>query len=236
MLVDIHCHILPQIDDGAKNNHDCIDMCKQAVENGYTDIIATPHHLKGVYNNPGEFVQEKVNQVNQILVKEGIRLNIHAGQEVRIHEDLIQHLQRNEVLTLAGSKYVLIELPSCSVPLYTKNLFFNLQNGGYIPVIAHPERNKVFQKHPNKLIELVQHGALTQLTWQSLHWRSPLRKFSKKFISNESVHFVATDAHNCENRSINSLTIKKSIHSASLKKQIMNFEQAAEALILSGRN
>lgn len=198
-MVDIHNHILFGIDDGAQNEQDTIDMAKEAVANGITDIIATPHHKIGVYENYGPKIIELTAQVNELIKGEGIDLTVHPSQEIRIYGDVIDDLKSGKALTLKeGSPYVLIEFPSHEVPIYTEQLFTKMALEGYIPIIAHPERNSELQKNPNKLAQLIELGALAQVTAGVVVGR--LGEYSQSIadlmIKHQMIHFVASDAHN----------------------------------------
>ncbi len=203
-MIDIHCHILNGVDDGAKNIEVSLQMARQAVEQGFTDIIATPHHLKGKFVNPGDEVKAQVETFNERLVAEKIPLTIHPGQEVRIHGEMLEGLSDGSVLTLGGTKYILIEFPTDSIPLFTQELFFNLQMKGYIPIIAHPERNREVMRDLEGLYELIDAGAFAQLTWGSYGGRvdKRIKKLSDQLIKANLVHFIATDAHSYEGRSL----------------------------------
>ncbi|WP_163654734.1 tyrosine-protein phosphatase [Listeria sp. PSOL-1] len=210
-MIDIHCHILPGIDDGAENIDISLQMAKQAVEQGFSDIIATPHHLKGDYSNPGEIVRKKVAELNQAITEAGIPLTIHPGQEVRIHGEMLSGLEEGSVLSLADSKYVLIEFPTSNIPLFTGELFFNLQTNGYVPIIAHPERNMEVLGSLGSLYDLVDGGALAQLTFGSYQGRfgKKIKRLSETLLKANLVHFLATDAHYTESRS---LVVKDPLH------------------------
>ncbi|RDW99460.1 tyrosine-protein phosphatase [Listeria kieliensis] len=203
-MIDIHCHLLNGIDDGPKELVDSLMMAKQAVEQGFTDVIATPHHLKGRFSNPGDEVRARVEDFNNKLVEENIPLVVHPGQEVRLHGEMLENLANGSVLTLADSKYVLIEFPTESVPFFAQELFFNLQMKGYIPIIAHPERNVEIRKNYEVLYKLVEGGALAQLTWGSYAGvlGKKIKKFSDQLLEANLVHFMATDAHFYEGRSM----------------------------------
>ncbi|WP_239256609.1 tyrosine-protein phosphatase [Listeria ilorinensis] len=204
MKVDIHNHILPDLDDGAKNWTTSIEMAKQAVDHGLKNIIATPHHLKNNYYNEGDRIKKQCQILNRKLSEAKIPLFIFSGQEVRIHGELLTHLKNGQVLPLAESRYVLIELPTHTVPQYTERLFFQLLCADYVPIIAHPERNEIFQKEPLSLMKLLEIGSLAQLDIGSLRgdFGKKAKKSSKLFLREGIIDFVATDAHDVRKRSI----------------------------------
>lgn len=223
-LIDIHCHILPQMDDGPNTMEMCIQMCYQYVKNGYTDIIATPHHLHTSFSNPGNSVKQAVNQLKKELIKRKIPLNIYSGQELRINEELLLKLEQGDALTLANSKFFLIEFPTTFIPLYSLSLLEQLIDLGYKPIIVHPERNTVIMNNPEKLTSFIELGAYSQITWSSLSYNSKYRKVSKELLKKELVHFIATDAHDTHYKPINTSKIKKQIFTPKFKKQIEQLE------------
>jgi len=202
-MVDIHCHILPKLDDGPKQQLDFLAMAKAAVQNGISHIYATPHHRNGQYENTKLQILGSVAQANHLLQQENIPLVLHPGQELRIHLELFHSIEMGEVLTLDNDgKYLLLELPSAEVPNYTREIVYELLIRGIQPIIVHPERNKSFMKSPNLLFEIVQEGALTQLTSGSIigQFGKKIKAFAEKIIEHQLAHFIATDAHNTHAR------------------------------------
>lgn len=205
MLVDIHNHILFGLDDGAQNIDETARMARQAVKNGITHIIATPHHKNGKYDNPATVILSRVNEVNNLLQTLEIPLTVLPGMEIHLHGDIVKGLKQSptDLLTLnQTNKYILIELPYSHIPHFTEEIFYELQLLGYVPVIAHAERNREFQKHPNQLYNLIQKGALAQITAASVTgvFGRELQKFSRRLFKHSLVHFIATDAHNTDRR------------------------------------
>lgn len=201
-MIDIHCHILPGVDDGPSTIEESIEMAKEAVAEGISIIIATPHHHNNQYINTKENIIHHVNYLNSVLKKENIPLEILPGQENRIFGELIDDFQKGEILTLTNSNYLFIEFPTASVPKYSDRLLYDIQIEGLTPIIVHPERNKEIIENPSVLYNLVKNGALTQLTAASLagYFGKNIQKFSRKLIENNLTHFVASDAHNVYNR------------------------------------
>ncbi|RMA94446.1 tyrosine-protein phosphatase [Priestia megaterium] len=202
-MIDLHCHILPGIDDGAKDIEDSIEMAKRASSQGIRTIVATPHHQNGKYTNEKKDIEEKVSFLNKILIDKQIPVTILPGQESRIFGEMVEEYKNGKVLTLNNThKYVFVEFPSSQVPRYTEQLLFNLQSEGLTPIIVHPERNSRIMEEPDILYNLVNKGALTQVTASSLtgHFGKKIQKFSNKLIECNLTHFVASDAHNVTNR------------------------------------
>lgn len=203
-MIDIHCHILPFIDDGPTDIARFKEMANIAVKSGITDIIATPHHRNEDYYNPKDKILNLVLEYQQILKHDGNPLIIHPGQELRLHRELFMNLDY-EVLTVNGAgKYLLLELSNREIPDYAYETIYELRLRGIRPIIAHPERNKVFEREPNILHDLVLEGAYMQLTAGSIlgKFGKKIRSFSEKLIEHKMIHFIATDAHNSSSRNL----------------------------------
>lgn len=212
-MIDIHCHIIPGIDDGPKDVASSILMARKAEEEGITTIIATPHRSR-VYVNDAQEVRRLTAELQEHVRHEGLSLELLPGQEPRISGELIEDLQDGRVMPLTGTgHYVFVEFPFDVVPRYAKQLFFDLQLEGYVPVIVHPERNVQLREHPSILLELIRNGALSQVTAGSLTGRfgKKVQAYSKDLVRARQCHFLASDAHD---------TVKRGFHM-----------QAAKALI-----
>jgi protein-tyrosine phosphatase len=201
-MVDIHCHILPAIDDGAKNITESLEMAREAVKEGIQTIVATPHHKNRRYENPKDSIIPRVKELNGILEKENIPLNILPGQEVRIYGEIVEDLRLGKILTLSETQYLFIELPTGHVPRYTEAILYELQQKGITPIIVHPERNSELLERPELLYNFVNKGALTQVTASSIcgYFGKKIRNYSFQLIEANLTHFIASDAHNIHNR------------------------------------
>ncbi|MGF6953414.1 protein-tyrosine phosphatase [Neobacillus sp. B4I6] len=201
-MIDLHCHILPGVDDGARDLSESIEMAKKAVEQGIHTIIATPHHLNNRYENPKQTIIDRVRELNKILLDEKIDLNVLPGQETRIYGEMVEGYETGEILPIDNTQYVLVEFSSSHVPRYTEKLFYDLQMKGLIPVIVHPERNQEIIERPELLYKLVKKGALTQVTAASVcgDFGKKIKTFSLQLIEANLIHFIASDAHNTSNR------------------------------------
>lgn len=201
-MIDMHSHILFGVDDGPKDLQQTLEMMQKAVEEGITEIIATSHRFHPLYSVSSDNVLEQIKVIQQRLEKEGIPLKIHEGHEVRLVENIVDLLEAKEVLTLANSKYLLLELPSGTVPMFTKKIIIALIEKGITPIIAHPERNKAITERPSKLEELVREGALAQITAGSLagHFGKSIQKLSLDLVRANLVHTYGSDVHNLNTR------------------------------------
>ncbi|MTD38453.1 tyrosine protein phosphatase [Erwinia sp. CPCC 100877] len=202
-MIDLHCHILPGLDDGAQTIEDSLAMAKMAVSQGITHILCTPHHNNGQFNNPAGKVISCVTALQNELDRQRIPLVLLEGQEVRISGELLEQIEKNELLFAdLNNQYLLIEFPTHEIPAYTMQLFDYLLDKGHIPVIVHPERNSKFIEDPNRLLPFVEMGVLTQLTAPSYVgiFGSQIEKTAKKMVAHNLVYMMASDAHNTKKR------------------------------------
>lgn len=202
-MIDLHCHILPGIDDGAEDLEASIAMAEKAISQGITHILCTPHHNNGKYRNPKSKVISLVSSLQAELDKRHLPLTVLEGQEVRINGDLIEDIQQDNVLfTDLDDTYILIEFPTMEVPTYTERMFFELLQMGKIPVIVHPERNAHFRKDPNHLIPFLEMGCFAQLTAPSYvgTFGKDIQRTAKQMVEHNLVQMVASDAHGINKR------------------------------------
>ncbi|WHY86083.1 tyrosine protein phosphatase [Neobacillus novalis] len=201
-MIDLHCHILPGVDDGAQDLSESLEMAKKAVEQGIHTIVATPHHLNNQYENPKQAILTGVEALNLALQQEKIDLKILAGQETRIHGEMAEAYEAGDILAVNGTQYVLVEFSSSHVPRYTEKLFYEMQLKGLVPVIVHPERNQQIIEQPDLLYQFVKKGALSQVTAASVcgDFGKKIKSFTLQLIEANLTHFIASDAHNTGNR------------------------------------
>jgi protein-tyrosine phosphatase len=197
-MIDIHCHILPAVDDGAASLEESLAMARLAVADGITAVLATPHTLNGISRNTVPHILSSVSHLQGALVAEGVPLKIFPGSEVHLVKDMCLKIRSGEICTLNNNgKYVLIELPYQSVPDGIKQEIFDLKLDGITPIIAHPERNAAIQNNPRILRELVYMGALSQVTAMSIvgDFGPETRESAKGLLECRLVHLIASDAH-----------------------------------------
>ncbi|MGZ4135512.1 MAG: tyrosine-protein phosphatase [Tumebacillaceae bacterium] len=233
-MVDLHCHILPGLDDGAQSLEDALEMARLAVEDGITDIVATPHTHDGIYLNRQSDVLTAVEQFQRALDEHEIPLRIHPGNEVHVHVELIENVTSFESLTIGNQrKYLLFELPVQTIPSYVDDLLYELQVEGITPIIAHPERNAVLRKEPDRLAKWVEDGAIAQVTAGSLVGTMGERSkaAAEYMVTHRLVHVVASDAHNCGNRKTVVRQAFERLGELSSQVEVMNFQSNALAIL-----
>lgn len=202
-MIDLHCHILPNVDDGADSLETSLAMAKEAVQQGITHVLCTPHHNNGRYENSKATVVQAVALLQAELDKVQIALTLFEGQEVRISGELLQEINNDQLLfTDLGDTYLLIELPTMDIPAYTEELFFELRTKGKVPVIVHPERNSKFREDPNRLLPYLEMGCLAQLTAPSLvgTFGKSIQKTAQEMVEHNLVQMMASDAHGVHKR------------------------------------
>lgn len=149
VMVDLHCHLLPGIDDGSKNM-DISRLAREATENGVTHALLTPHHMNGRYVNHKQDVIRRTNEFQEQLKAHNIPLTVFPGQEVRINGQLLDALDKDDILFAdTGNRYLILEFPDDDVPHYTNQMIFDLQQREITPVIVHPERNTKIMEQPD---------------------------------------------------------------------------------------
>lgn len=231
-LIDLHCHILPGVDDGAKDLSMALGMAQDAVKQGITNILLTPHHMDGDYTNHKEDVIKKTSAFQRELINAGIPLSVFPGQEVHLTGDLLEALDADDILFMdEAGKYLLLELPHSGVPEYAEDMIFELKARGITPVIAHPERNHGFQKSPDKLYDFVQMGCLTQLTSSSYLgvFGSNVEELTDKIIKSGMGFVFSSDAHNFKGRRflMNEAFQKLSKHEGKRRAELFNLNAKA---------
>lgn len=202
-MIDLHCHLLPGLDDGSKNMNTSLKLANDAVKDGVNYALLTPHHMNGVYLNHKKMVIQRTQEFQAEIDKCKIPLKVFPGQEVRINGDLLSALDQDDILFAdEGGRYLMLEFPSDDVPSYTNNIIYEIMQRGIIPVIVHPERNAKIMRQPDILYDLLNKGCLSQITAGSYvgTFGHNIKKFSTQLIQAGQVYIFASDAHNLPNR------------------------------------
>lgn len=195
-FLDIHCHILPGIDDGSESMEETIETLRLASEQGITGMIATPHFYPEHWTPDPQKVLQVLKQVQEQCRRENIEMSLYPGHECYYHEELADRLDRKEVLTLAKSRYVLVEFSTQVAWQYLSNSLRKLQNRGYRPILAHFERYACLEDEA-RLKELHEDGNLLQINLSRLEAKEFLWKKDrwKTLVRKGLVDFAATDCH-----------------------------------------
>lgn len=203
-MIDLHCHILPGIDDGAANMEEALEMARMAVGSGVKAIAATPHcNIPNVYENyRGLELLERVEHFKLELAKKHIPLEVYPGMEAYATEELPELLKDGKLLPLADSRYLLMEFSFEEDPEWVEILLEAVLNQGYIPLIAHPERYGFVRRRPNLAYRYVQMGCALQMNKGSILGRfgRGIQELSMKLLDSRLIACVASDAHSSEVR------------------------------------
>lgn len=197
-MIDMHSHIINGIDDGSKSIEMTINMLKKAEQSGTTDIIATPHFMRGRFEVEYNEVLKKVEELKEISRENNIDINIYAGQEVYYSRKLLEYYNDKIIGTINNSKYMLIELPMLEFNIEEViNTIYELQIRGITPIIAHPERYKQFIKKPSMINALIKEGMLFQLNGGSIagDFGKDVKKTATKYLEHNIYSVVGSDAH-----------------------------------------
>lgn len=197
-MIDMHSHIINGIDDGSKSIEMTINMLKKAEQSGTTDIIATPHFMRGRFEVEYNEVLKKVEELKGISRENNIDINIYAGQEVYYSRNLLEYYNDKIIGTINNSKYMLIELPMLEFNIEEViNTIYELQIRGITPIIAHPERYKPFIKKPSMINALIKEGMLFQLNAGSIagDFGKDVKKTATKYLEYNIYSVIGSDAH-----------------------------------------
>ena len=202
-MIDLHCHILPGIDDGPKNLDESLEMARIYKEAGYSRVVATPHQVPGTtWMSSIEDIKQKIVELNHALYTEDIELEVLPGMEIAFDPLIIDLLRNGQLLTLGQSSYVLIEAPFQQFPLNWEQMIFTILSQGYSILLAHPERCAQLAARPKLVDRLVESGIYLQVNWDSFlgyNGRQALR-MAKYIAQSDYIHCLATDSHNPRER------------------------------------
>ncbi len=201
-MIDIHLHILPGIDDGPETIEGSLDLAEMLVRDGIHAAIATPHYNDEFEQRSAAEIKFRVGELQRALTYYRIPLRLFAGHEVQIKPGLVEDIRRGRLATLNGSRYLLLELWSNGWLPETERVVFELRAFGITPIIAHPERLRPIQQDPQRLVRLLQQGALAQLTASSLigDWGETIQRQAESLLAKGYVHCIASDAHGARKR------------------------------------
>lgn len=202
-MIDLHSHILPGIDDGAKDMDMTLDMLKIAVSDGIKKIVATPHFYRGHYLNTYDEVVDIVKQVNHKAKENNLDIEIYPGQEIFFSKQIIEDYRQGIIKGIRDTKYMLIELPMDRMPKEIFDILYELRIQGVVPIIAHPERYAYIVEKPSEINEFINEGYLFQINSGSIKgiFGNKIQKTAETLIKHRVCNFIASDAHTTRMRS-----------------------------------
>ena len=210
-ITDIHNHILPMVDDGAKSVVEALKMLKMQENDGVKNVILTPHYRKGMFETSAEEVQWKFYKFQEFVEKKGFDINLHLGRECYGDAELVKTLLKNPSFQMNGTSYVLVEFSHYYEFQKIRNSVYELVSEGYNPILAHIERYACLVKHSEYIEELIEMGAYMQVNAATVLGKMGFsgKRFCKKLLQEHFVHFIASDAHDLQKRKPNLQECKK---------------------------
>jgi len=232
-MIDLHAHILPDLDDGAETVEEALEMCRVSYKDGTKTIVATPHILPGIYENDRSTILSKLQELNEAIKKFGVessefrvknfdsttqrpndlitqlpndsmtKLKILPGADVHFSSDILQRLEKKEIVTVNDQgRYLMVEFAFQGIPYQAEEVLFQLLTKGIIPIISHPERNMEIGQRPQRYYEMIRMGCLGQVTAMSLtgEFGPGVRRIAQKLLTNRLIHIIASDAHSTDGR------------------------------------
>ena len=201
-MIDVHCHILPEVDDGAESMQQAINMAKIAQEEGISKMIATPHYHPEFKYEKGEELKRISERFKKELKENNIDIEIYLGNEIYFTYDLMDKISELDFYCLNDSKYILIEFPPNNFPSNLCNIVYELKQQGYTPVLAHVERYMQIHEDTEIIYDCIKEGALIQVNSSSIIGKNgkEAERVSEILLNNNMIHFIATDAHSSTRR------------------------------------
>lgn len=201
-IVDMHCHVLPGVDDGPETMEESMAVLREAVSQGISAMIVTPHFHPGRYRVDAARIREVLGQTRRAIAAEGLKLRLIPGQECYYYSGLLGELEAGNALTMNGTRYVLVEFDEDTLYSKIQLAMRELTDGGYIPIIAHYERYQCLYRRVERLDELRAKGALLQLNFDRLLEKDRLFRPNlwRKLLKDGYVDFLGSDTHGMEFR------------------------------------
>jgi len=200
-VIDIHSHILPEIDDGARSLDEAVEMARMAAEDGIEQMVCTPHMFNALSSDPQPFeVAYRVSALQEKIA--GIGLKLLPGNEVHITHQIVEQARERRFTRINNGNYLLVEFPTMLIPVGADDIFYKLQLQGLSPILVHPERNSRFQANPALLETFVRRGVFVQVTAMSVagEFGTKAQKCAESLLRHQCVQFIATDTHRPKTR------------------------------------
>jgi protein-tyrosine phosphatase len=209
-VIDIHCHILPQVDDGSKSWEMSLEMFRMAASDGIEHIVATPHaNDRYAYDR-----QTLSNLIEELRQRASLGPQLSLGCDFHLSYDNLQDALTNpEKYAIEGTNYLLVELSNYSIPTQINDCFTQLGRKGMTPILTHPERNPILQQNPERVLQWIELGCVVQVTaavvtgsWGERAWST-----AEWLLKRNAVHVIATDAHDTKHRVPNLSTARDAV-------------------------
>jgi protein-tyrosine phosphatase len=202
-MIDLHTHIIPEIDDGAVDEGTAAAMLCLAAERGTRSIVATPHVIEGEWLPEWSRITAGCDLLRKLVRGQRLELSVHPGAEVALKMDLLENLITGPgPYCINEGRYLLLELPAFEIPAFTEDFFFKLMTRGITPVLAHPERHPQIARDPQIIVDWVRKGILIQMNAPSFvgKFGERIAKTAELLVMNDLVHCIGSDAHGIHSR------------------------------------
>lgn len=206
ILTDIHCHILPGVDDGAESGRMTMDMLRREYQDGVRKIILTPHHRAGMFMPSLQIIEHRFRKVREKAARIGSDgIKVYLGCEYYRSIDMSKEIKKETRYRMAGTSNVLTEFSSGDSYTNVRNIIYDLVANGYTPIIAHIERCEALTKSLDEVGNLIELGAKVQMNAESVLGKSgrKIKRFCKSLMDRDYVHFIASDCHDMTTRAPN---------------------------------
>lgn len=230
-MIDLHTHLIPNVDDGAESFEETLRLANAAVQEGIQHTVLTPHHNRYWVINEKEDVLQLTKKVAEEIKKAGIPLTVSPSQEIRMNEEFIDHLFADRYLPLDQTgRYYLVEFSWSEIPSFAYTYLEQMIDAGITPVIAHPERQRPFIDNPDYLREFIEMGCISQVTATSIigGYSEEIRKTAHEMMKENLIHTIASDAHNVTERPFNiqqSFKVIDQVHGRDYRNYLVNNAQ-----------
>lgn len=196
-MIDMHSHVLPNLDDGSRSIEETFNLIQEAQNAGFEAIIATSHYMEGYYETATAEREVWVSAIYKKLQEKGIDLKLYIGNEIYLSENMIKLLEEGKASTINDTSYVLFEMPLNVEPLNLYDIIYEMLQYKLVPILAHPERYTFVQKDPELIYDLIQKGVLMQANYASIlgYYGKRAQMTVKKFLENNMIHFLGSDVH-----------------------------------------
>lgn len=233
-MIDIHSHILPNIDDGSRSLNETIHILKEAQKAGFTKIISTSHYIDGYYEANEEQRTKLLKEIKENF--QGIEL--YLGNEIYITNQMTDLLSEKKASTINNSKYVLFELPMNTKAMDVKEVVFRLMEKGYVPIIAHPERYEYVKENIEYVRELADMGVLFQSNYGSSigMYGKKAQKTQKKLLEEGLIQFFGSDVHTVEQIYIKMPKILKKLRKIISEEELEQFSTVNPQKVLNNED
>ena len=196
-MIDVHSHILPNIDDGSRSIDETFNLIKEAKEAGFEGIICTSHYMENYYETDRPEREVWINAIDENLKNKNIEMNLYLGNEIYMSDNIIKLLEDGKATTMNDTSYVLFELPLNVEPMNLYDMVYEMQQYKIVPILAHPERYSFVQTDPELIYDLIDKGVLMQANYGSIvgQYGKKAQMIVQKFLENNMIHMLGTDAH-----------------------------------------